>query len=98
MSAEAAQVLMLDSLGLLPEPAGRLRSFVSSLVLNISIGALLVWFTVTHLHHDPVPPTYVTTELLFPSKSFPPYKKPLPAHPVAELPQKIKTQAKGRAP
>jgi TonB family protein len=87
---------MLDSLGLLPEPAGRLRSFISSLVLNVSIGVLLLWFTVTQLPKSPVPPRYITTELIFPSKLPPLHKMPRltlpPPHPVAELPRKIETQ------
>jgi TonB family protein len=83
---------MLDTLGLLPEPAGRLRSFVSSLALNVSIGALLLWFTVTQLRKTPVPPRYVTTQLIFPSK-LPPLHKTQPApHPVEELPRRIETQ------
>jgi TonB family protein len=87
---------MLDTLGLLPEPAGRLRSFVSSLALNVSIGMLLLWFTVTQLPKSQVPPRYVTTELIFPSRLPPlskmPRLKPPPPHPVAELPRKIETQ------
>jgi TonB family protein len=83
---------MPDSLGLLPEPDGRLRSFVSSLVLNVSIGALLFWFAVTQLHKAPVPPRYITTDLIFPSKLPSPHKRPLPPHPVAVLPRKIQTK------
>jgi TonB family protein len=83
---------MLDSLGLLPEPAGRLRSFISSLLLNVSIGALLGWFTVTQLHNAPVPQRYVTTELIFASKPPSLHKRLLPPHPVVELPLKIETQ------
>lgn len=83
---------MLDTLGLLPEPAGRLRSFVSSLVLNVSIGVLLLWFAVTQLPKYPVSPRYVTTQLIFPSKLPPLHKKPPPPHRVAELPRKIETQ------
>src|ERR1700733_4250508 len=90
--AEIPPVPMLDSLGLLPEPAGRLRSFIISLALNVSIGALLGWFAVTQLHKAPVPPRYVTTELIFPSKSPPLHKRLLPPRPVAELPRKIETQ------
>jgi TonB family protein len=93
---EIPAVLMLDRLGLLPEPAGRLRSFVSSLALNVSIGALLLWFTVTQLPKSPVPPRYVTTELIFPSKLPPLHKMPRlklpPPHPVAELPRRIVKQ------
>jgi TonB family protein len=93
---EIPAVPMLDTLGLLPEPAGRLRSFISSLVLNVSIGVLLLWFTVTQLHKTPVPPRYVTTQLIFPSKLPPLHKmprlKPPPPHPVAELPRKIEPQ------
>ena len=89
---EIPAVPMLDTLGLLPEPAGRLSSFVSSLVLNVSIGVLLLWFTVTQLRKTPVPPRYVTTQLIFPSKLPPQHKKLPPPHPVAELPRKIETQ------
>src|SRR5882724_1362815 len=93
ISAKAAQVLIPDSLGLLPEPGGRLMSFIGSLVLNISIGAILVWFTVTQLHNAPPPPRYITTELIFPTKlPSPLHKKLLLPHPVAELPRKIETQ------
>jgi TonB family protein len=87
---------ILDTLGLLPEPAGRLRSFISSLVLNVSIGVLLLWFTVTQLPKAPVPPRYVTTELIFPSKLPLLHKmqrvKLSPPHPAVELPRKIETQ------
>jgi TonB family protein len=92
ISAEAAWVLIPDSLGLLPEPAGRLRSFIGSLALNVSISALLAWFTVTQLHNAPVPPRYVTTALIFPSKSPSLHKKLLPPHPVAELSRRIERQ------
>ena len=94
--AEAAGALIPDSLGLLPEPRLRLRSFISSLAVNVSIGALLLWFTITQLHKAPVPPRYVTTDLIFPAKLPPPrntpHVKPPPPHPVAELPRKIETQ------
>ena len=83
---------ILDTLGLLPEPAGRLRSFISSLVLNLCIGVLFFWFTVTKLHKDPAPPRYITTELILPSKLLPVHEKPPAPHPVVELPRKIKTQ------
>src|SRR5216683_5856077 len=93
---ETAGVLIPDSLGLLPEPTLRLRSFISSLALNVSIGALLLWFTITQLHKAPVPPRYVTTDLIFPAKLPPPrntpHVKPPPPHPVAELPRKMETQ------
>ena len=91
--ARAARVLISDSLGLLPEPAPILRSFISSFALNISIGALLLWFTITQLHKSPVPPRYVTTDLIFPAKLPPPrnvfHVKHPPQHPVAELSRKI---------
>jgi TonB family protein len=83
---------MLHTLGLLPEPAGRFMSFISSLVLNVSMGVLLLWFTLTQLRKTPVPPRYVTTQLIFPSKLPPLHKKLPPPHPVAELPWKIETQ------
>jgi TonB family protein len=83
---------MLDTLGLLPEPVGRLRSFISSLVLNVTIGVLLLWFSVTQLRKTPVPPRYLTTQLIFPSKLPPLHKKQRAPHPVAELPRKIEAQ------
>jgi TonB family protein len=91
---EIPAVSMLDTLGLLPEPTGRLRSFVSSIILNVSIGALLLWFMVTQLPKSPIPPRYATTELIFPSKLLPLHKMPRlkPPHPVAELPRKIEAQ------
>jgi TonB family protein len=52
----------------------------------------LLWFTVTQLRKTPVPPRYVTTQLIFPSKLPPLHKKQTAPHPVAELPRKIKTQ------
>jgi TonB family protein len=89
-------VSMLETLGQLPEPAGRLRSFVSSIVLNFSIGALLLWFTVIQLRKTPAPPRYVTTQLIFPTNSPSPHtvprKKLPPPHPVAELPRKIEAR------
>jgi TonB family protein len=64
--------------------------------LNVSIGALLLWFTVTQLRKTSVPPRYIATELIFPSKLPPLYKMPRlklpPPHPVAELPRKIEAQ------
>jgi TonB family protein len=92
MIEEVLPVLMLDSLGLLPEPAGRLRSFISSLLLNVSIGALLVWFAVTQLHNAPEPLRYVTTELIFASKPLSLHKKLLPPLPIPESPRKIETR------
>jgi hypothetical protein len=83
---------ILGTLGLLPEPAGRLRSFISSLVLNVSIGVLLLWLTVIQLRKTPVPPRYVTTQLIYPSKLPPQHKKLPPPHPAVELPRKIETQ------
>jgi TonB family protein len=90
--AGAAGVLIPDSLGLLPEPTLRLRSFISSVALNVSIGALLLWFTITQLHKVSAPPGYVTTDLIFPPPRNPPHVKLPPPHPVAELPRKIEEQ------
>jgi TonB family protein len=85
-------VPMLDTLGLLPEPAWRLRSFISSLLLNVTIGLLLFWLTVTQLSKSHVPATYTATQLIFATK-LPPLRKKLPqSHPVVELPRKIETR------
>jgi TonB family protein len=90
--AAAAGVLIPDSLGLLPEPTLRLRSFVTSVALNVSIGALLLWFTLTKLQTVSAPPRYVTTDLIFPPPRNTAHVKLPPPHPVAESPRKIEEQ------
>jgi TonB family protein len=93
--ASATIVPIADTFGLLPEPVGRLRSFLGSLALNIAIGLLLFWFTITQLHKAPVFPRYVSTELIFPRKLPPLHKIPrlkTPPPPVAELPRRIETE------
>ena len=92
--ADTARVLIPDTLGLLPAPGGRLSSFIKSLVLNVAIGTLLFWLTMTQLHKAPVEPRYVSTELIFPSRLRPavPRLKALPRQPVVELPRRIELQ------
>jgi TonB family protein len=94
--AEVGGALIPDSLGLLPEPTLRLRPFVSSVVLNVSIAVLLLWFTIAQLHKSAVRPRYITTDLVYPIKLRPPPNtlrvKAPPPHPVVELPRKIETQ------
>jgi TonB family protein len=85
IATEVVRALIPESLGLLPEPAGRLKPFVSSCVLNISIAALLGWLTVTQLHNDPVSARYITTPLILPSKLPPLHKMPRVKQPPPHL-------------
>jgi TonB family protein len=92
--ARAVIVPITGTFGLLPEPVGRLRSFLGSLALNIAIGLLSFWSTITQLHKAPVLPRYVSTELIFPSKLPPLHKIPRlkTSPPMAELPRRIETE------
>jgi TonB family protein len=63
---ETANVNMLETLGLLPEPERRLSSFMESIALNFAIGLLLFWFAMAQLHKASPVSRYVNTELIFP--------------------------------
>jgi TonB family protein len=82
---------MLETLGLLPKPAGRLRSFIESLALNLIMGALLFLFAVA-AHKAPSAARYVSTQLIFPSRLPHPSTRIRVPQPrlVTQLPPKIK--------
>jgi TonB family protein len=92
---ETSSALISETFGLLPQPVGRLRSFVESLAVNVALGSLLLWFTMTHLPKAPPAPQYVN-ELAFlkhPSAITPPIHikvRPLPI-PVSVKPSRIET-------
>lgn len=61
--------------------------------MNVSIGALLFWFTITQLHKTPAPPRYVMTDVTFPAKLPPPrhlpHVKPSPPKMETQLPKPL---------
>jgi TonB family protein len=91
---ETSSISISETFGLLPQPVGRLRSFVESLAVNVALGSLLLWFTVTHLPKASPPPQYVN-ELVFLQR--PPARTPAihikvrPPLPVPVKPRRIAT-------
>jgi TonB family protein len=80
--------VIVETLGLLPEPGRRSISFIQSVCVNVGVGLLLLWLS-THLHQAVPAPTYISTELIFPARTpVPPpalhLRVPLPP-PVASL-------------
>jgi TonB family protein len=61
---ETSSALISETFGLLPRGESRLSSFVKSLVVNLLLGSLLVWFTMTQLHRVS-PPSHYVNELVF---------------------------------
>jgi TonB family protein len=92
---ETSSALISDMFGLLPEPGGRLSSFIESLAVNVIVGGVLLWFTMTQLHKASPTPHYVN-ELVFlrkPATVAPPRHiqvRPLPVR-VSVKPRTIKT-------
>jgi len=61
---DTVRVSVSETFGLLPQPVGRLRSFVESFAVNVALGSLLLWLTMTHLSKASPAPQYVS-ELVF---------------------------------
>ena len=61
--------------GLLPEPGGRFGSFSVSLVVNITVGALLILFAAARVHQVKVEKEN-TAVLIFPVEQPKPYVPP----------------------
>lgn len=69
--------LKRGSFGLLPEPEGRMGSFGMSMVLNVTVAALLLLLTIAQVHQAQQQHKY-TTELIFPVEQPKPYIPPVP--------------------
>ena len=63
--------------GLLPEPEGRMGSFGMSMVINITVAALLLLLTIAQVHRVQQH-RYETTQLIFPVEQPKPYVPPAP--------------------
>jgi TonB family protein len=63
--------------GLLPEPEGRMGSFGMSMVINVTIAALLLVLTIAQVHQVQEH-RYQTTQLIFPVEQPKPYVPPVP--------------------
>ena len=63
------------TLGLLPEPKGRFGSFGLSLVVNVSVGALMILFAAARIHEVKVQKEN-TAVLVFPAEPPKPYVPP----------------------
>ncbi len=63
--------------GLLPEPEGRMGSFGMSMVINVTLAALLLLLTIAQVHqvHEH---RYQTTQLIFPVEQPKPFVPPVP--------------------
>ncbi|HEX4308759.1 MAG TPA: energy transducer TonB [Acidobacteriaceae bacterium] len=84
--------LKRGTFGLLPEPEGRMGSFGMSMVINVTIAALLLLLTIAQVHQVQER-KYQTTQLIFPVEQPKPYVPPvpkikiIPPPPVAKLEQ-----------
>ena len=83
---------MQGNFGLLPEPGGRFGSFSVSLVVNISVGALLILFAAARVHQVKVQKEN-TAVLIFPVEQPKPYVPPVPKVKVVAPPPKVEPQA-----
>lgn len=77
--------------GLLPEPEGRMGSFGMSMVLNVSVAAVLLLLTIAQVHQ--VQQHKYTTELIFPVSQPKPYVPPAPKIKFLPPPPVVKEEA-----
>ncbi len=77
--------------GLLPEPEGRMGSFGMSMVLNVTVAALLLLLTVAQVHQVQEH-RYQTTQLIFPVEQPKPYVPPVPKIKLPPPPQVAKLE------
>ena len=69
--------LKRGTFGLLPEPEGRMGSFGMSMVINVTIAALMLLLTIAQVHQVQEH-RYETTQLIFPVAQPKPYVPPVP--------------------
>jgi TonB family protein len=85
------------TLGLLPEPQGRLGSFGVSFVVNVTIGALLILFAAAKVHEAKVQKEN-TAVLIFPVEPPKPFVPPIPKVRVIPPPPKVELKPKIQPP
>ena len=93
----ASNPSMQGNFGLLPEPRGRFGSFSVSLVLNLTVGALLILFAAARVHQVKVEKEN-TAVLIFPVEQPKPYIPPVPKVKVVAPPPKIEPKPKIQPP
>lgn len=77
--------------GLLPEPEGRMGSFGMSMVINVTIAALLLLLTIAQVHQVQER-RYETTQLIFPVEQPKPYVPPVPKIKIIPPPPAVKLE------
>ncbi|MGC2300357.1 MAG: energy transducer TonB [Acidobacteriaceae bacterium] len=81
--------LKRGTFGLLPEPEGRFGSFGMSMVINVTIAALLLLLTIAQVHQVQEH-RYETTQLIFPVEQPKPYVPPVPKVKIIPPPPVVK--------
>jgi len=81
--------LKRGTFGLLPEPEGRMGSFGMSMVINVTIAALLLLLTIAQVHQVQEH-KYQTTQLIFPTEQPKPYVPPVPKMHILPPPPVVK--------
>ena len=77
--------------GLLPEPEGRVGSFGMSMVINVTVAALLLLLTIAQVHQVQEH-RYQTTQLIFPVEQPKPYVPPVPKIKIIPPPPVVKIE------
>ena len=81
--------LKRGTFGLLPEPEGRMGSFGMSMVINVTIAALMLLLTIAQVHQV-AEHRYQTTQLIFPVEQPKPYEPPVPKIKIIPPPPVVK--------
>ncbi|HEX3661246.1 MAG TPA: energy transducer TonB [Acidobacteriaceae bacterium] len=89
--------LKRGTFGLLPEPDGRMGSFGMSMIVNVSVAALLLLLTVAQVHQVQQR-RYETTQLIFPVDQPKPYTPPVPKIHVIPPPPVVEDRPKIELP
>jgi TonB family protein len=83
--------LKRGTFGLLPEPEGRMGSFGMSMIVNVTIAALLLLLTIAQVHQVQEH-KYQTTQLIFPIEQPKPYVPPVPKIKIVAPPPVVKIE------
>jgi len=89
--------LKRGTFGLLPEPEGRMGSFGMSMIVNVSVAALMLLLTIAQVHQVQEH-RYETTQLIFPVEQPKPYTPPVPKMHVLPPPPVVQDKPKIELP